>query len=429
MSNFLAIATVTATLSELLQAAILPDVPGADVTTLRPDSNGGMPPTGVNIFLYQVMPNAAWQNMDLPGRRANGDLIQRPQTALDLHYLLTFYGADAQLEPQRVLGSVVRAMRSRPVLTRDAIRQTIARPAYLFLAESDLADSVELVKFTPLPLSLEELSKLWSVYFQTPYSLSIAYQATVVLIEGEETVRAGLPVRERNIYVAPLRQPLIEKVSSSEGEDAFIVSTSRLVITGRRLRGEATHVTVGGINVTPAPQDLSDTRISIPLPAGLRAGAQGAQVVQPRLMGTPPTEHRGVESNLAAFVLHPTINRKDDDTPDITVSPPAISSDGTRTADVTVKLSPHAGRTQRASLLLSELNPPPGRAPRAYSFAAAPRSEPDDPAETDTLMFPVSGVAAGDYLARVQVDGAASPLEQDADESNPLYIGPRVTIP
>ncbi|MDQ5836372.1 MAG: DUF4255 domain-containing protein, partial [Acidobacteriota bacterium] len=128
MSNFLAVATVTAALSEFLQAAIGPDVPGATVTTLRPDSNGGMPPTGVNIFLYQVTANPAWQNADLPTRRADGDLVHRPQAALDLHYLLTFYGVEAQLEPQRVLGSVVRALHARPVLTRDVIRQTIGMP-------------------------------------------------------------------------------------------------------------------------------------------------------------------------------------------------------------------------------------------------------------------------------------------------------------
>src|SRR5262249_1880890 len=162
MSNFLAIATATASLSQVLQAAITPDVPGAHVTTVRPDGNGALPNPGVNIFLYQVTHNASWMNADLPSRRGNGDLIQRPQAALDLHYLLTFYGDDGHLEPQRVLGSVVRALHARPIITRDIIRQTIAKPNFTFLATSDLADAIELVKFTPLPLSLEELSKLWS---------------------------------------------------------------------------------------------------------------------------------------------------------------------------------------------------------------------------------------------------------------------------
>lgn len=419
MSNFLAIATVTAALSQFLQAAVGPDVPGSTVTTLRPDGGTGMPSTGVNIFLYQVTPNAAWHNMDLPTRRTGGELIQRPQAALDLHYLLTFYGIEAQLEPQRVLGSVVRAMHSRPVLTREIIRQTIAKPAFLFLANSNLADAIELVKFTPLPLSLEELSKLWSVYFQTQYSLSVAYQGTVVLIESEESTRSALPVRARNIYVVPFRQPLIEEVVSAGGAEEFIIHTSRLVIKGKRLRGEVTKVRIGDVELTPAIEDVSDTQISLTLPSGLRAGVQGLQVVQPTSMGTPPAEHRGVESNLAAFVLHPTINKLPDNSPDITVLQP----------NVTVKLSPGVGKTQRAALLLNELNPAAGRAARAYSFDAKPRNQPADPAETDTLTFPISGVVAGDYLARVQVDGATSPLEQDTDETNPLYIGPKVTIP
>nr|MDQ5837906.1 DUF4255 domain-containing protein [Acidobacteriota bacterium] len=314
------------------------------------------------------------------------------------------------------------------VLTRESIRQTIAKPAFGYLAASNLADSVELVKFTPLPLSLEELSKLWSVYFQTPYNLSVAYQGTVVLIESEESTRSTLPVRTRNVYAVPFRQPLVERIVSAADADAFIVSTSTLVVTGKRLRGDVTLVRVGGVEVTPAAGDVGDARLSLPLPAGLRAGVQGLQVVQPALMGTPPVPHSGVESNLAAFVLHPTINRRLDGSPDITVSTPVVAGDGTRSADLTVKVSPPVGKTQRAALLLNELNPPAGRAARAFSFDAAPRNHPADPAETDTLLFHVSGVAQGDYLVRVQVDGASSPLEQDADKNNPLYVGPKVIM-
>ena len=55
--------------------------------------------------------------------------------------------------------------------------------ASAFLTTSNL-EEVELVKFTQLPLSLEELGKLWSVFFQTTHVLSVAFQGTVVLIEG-----------------------------------------------------------------------------------------------------------------------------------------------------------------------------------------------------------------------------------------------------
>jgi Pvc16 N-terminal domain len=427
MSNFLAVATVTAALSQVLLDAVKVDVPGADVMTVRP--NGSVSGTKVNVYLYQVMPSAALSNADLPSRRADGQLIQRPVAALDLNYLLTFFGADAQLEPQRLLGSAVRALHSRPVLTRDRIRQTIGAALFSFLAESNLADAVELVKFTPLALSLEELSKLWSIYFQTPYSLSIAYQATVVMIESEESTHAALPVAARNIYVAPFRQPLIEEVRSAAGTDQPITAASAIVVTGKRLRGAITQVSVGEVDATPQITSVTDDEIGLTLPAGLHAGVQGLQVIQPSLMGSPATTHRGVQSNLAAFVLHPIIKKKPGDIPDITVPAPAVATDGTRSADVTIKVDPAVTKSQHATMFMNELNPPGNRAARAYSFDSAPHNKAADPAETDTLVFPLAAVRAGDYLVRIQIDGAESPLEQAADPNNPAYVAPKMTIP
>ena len=155
MSNHLAIATVTATLRDLVFAAVSADVPGANVTMVKPDGVGsGVPATGVNIFLYQVTPSAAARNEDLPTRSENGTLVRRPRVGLDLHYLLTFYGAEAQLIPQRLLGSAARVLHARPVLTRAQVNSSVAARA--FLAGSNLAADIELVKLTQLPLTLED---------------------------------------------------------------------------------------------------------------------------------------------------------------------------------------------------------------------------------------------------------------------------------
>src|SRR5215211_5578478 len=229
MSNYLAVATVTATLRRTLAAAVGSDVSAVDVTTLRPDD---APVRGVNVYLYQVAPNGAWRNADLPTRRDDGRLVQRPRVALDLQYLLSFYGDEAQFEPQRLLGSVVRTLHARPVLTRQVIRDTVSDPDNAFLASSNLADEIELIKFTPGSFSLEELSKLWSVFFQVPYALSVAYQASVVLIEPEVTPQEALPVRERNLYVAPFRQPTIERITSQSGADEPILAGQDLILVG-----------------------------------------------------------------------------------------------------------------------------------------------------------------------------------------------------
>jgi hypothetical protein len=234
----------------------------------------------------------------------------------------------------------------------------------------------------------------------------------VVLIESEDSTHAALPVRARNIYVAPFRQPLIENVRAADGAPA-IISTSVLVIGGRRLRGDATQVMISGIDATAEIQSLTDSEIRLTQPADLRAGVQGLQVIQPRLMGTPPVAHVGVASNLVAFVLHPTINKRLDNSPDITVALP----------NVTVKLSPPVSQSQDVRLLLNEFN-----GARAYSFDSAPHNAETDPEVTDTLVFAVNGVEPGDYLARVQVNGAESPLELSADANDPVYVGPRVVF-
>lgn len=448
MSNFLAIATVTAVLKELLQAAALADIDGVTVTTMRPDSaaNAAIEPK-INIYLYQVTPNAALRNADLPTRRSDGTMVQRPQVALDLHYMISFYGDEGQLQTQRLLGSVVSALHAEPLLAREKIHSIVnpqpggtgpASDSFPYLAQSNLAEQIELVRFSPLHLSLEELSKIWSIFFQIPYSLSLAYQGSVVLIESDDTPQSTLPVRAYNVNAIPFNQPVIEQITTQADINRFsqfnqpIILGSTLRIRGRQLLGaDGTLVRIGSTEVTPAAKNVSSTQITLPLTVNpqesdlqvstLRAGVQGVQVIQPRLLGMPPTPHRGVESNVAAFVLRPTINLQGNTTFTFPHNP-----DGTVDGSIDITVSgPPIGMMQRVILLLNELGsttPPQGAPPaRAYSFEASPRVQ--DPATT--ISFPIKAVQPSIYLVRISVDGAESPLNVDA---NGQYAEPQVTI-
>jgi hypothetical protein len=409
MSNHLAIATVTATLRDLLFSAVSVDVPGADVTMVRPDGAGsGVPTTGVNIFLYQVTPSAAARNEDLPTRSSDGTLVRRPRVGLDLHYLLTFYGAEAQLIPQRLLGSAARMLHAEPVLTRPQV--TLSVGARSFLTGSNLAADVELVKFTQLPLTLEELSKLWSVFFQTQYALSVAYQGTVVLIEREDSFMSPLPVRLRKLYVETFRQPLVEGVVAASGDDQPIVALSQIRVRGRRLQGDTTFLNIGGEKVVPPT--VTDVLIEATLPAPLRAGPQGLQVVQQRKMGMPEQLHRGIESDVFPFVLTPQITNLQLGT----VTTETINLQTFHSADVTATVDPEIGKDQRVLLLLNEDTTTD---PKAYSFSAEPLS-----ADSTTVVFPVKRVKPAKYLVRIQVDGAESRLELVGDS----YGKPSVTL-
>jgi len=452
MSTALAIAAVTAVLKDLLNNGLIDHNVSAQlsqevtVTTLAPDRaliDPTQEKTQLNLFLYQVTQNAAWRNAALPARNGRGARLTNPPLALDLHYMLTAYGAK-ELHAEILLGYGMQLLHETPVLARDAIRRSLA-PQQLFdtgdmppnlrsLYESGLAEQIEQIKICPITISTEEISRLWTA-FQARYRPTAAYQATVVLIESRNSApRAGLPVRARNVYAIPFAQPVIEQLLSQVDDNAPaivnqpILTGYNLIIAGQGLRGDDTRVNVGGIEVVPPPDRVTGTQITFQLPAQLLAGVQGVQVVQYTPMGQPeipPTPHRGVASNVAAFVLRPSIQNINANTQ------PSASDPALRDGTINLTVAPAVGREQRVVLLLNEFDPPTTRAPFAYSFQAKSPYQvfvpPQVPPETATnFTIDIQAVQPVKYLVRVQVDGAESPVLTDA--ATKKYNAPLVDI-
>ncbi len=467
MSNALAIASVTTVLKDLLNnglidhslastvgnvtvTALSPD--RIDVTTLNQQSQ-------LNLFLYQVTLNAGWRNVGLPSSDARGERISNPPLAIDLHYLLTAYGA-LELHSEILLGYGMQLLHETPVLTRAAIRTALAPPTPVAgggtlppelqaLFTSELAEQVEQIKICPETLNTEEISRMWTA-FQAHYRPTVAYHVSVILIESKRSTKSPLPVRERLIYVVPFKQPQILQINSQQTTGGPILSGQpilpgqNLVLLGQGLRADKVRVEIGGIDAPVLDANVTDSQIIVAIPPTVRAGLQGVQVIHPRFLGEPPVAHRGIESNLAAFVFRPRIDA-------IAVSNPQGTGVDLRSADVTVQFTPArdaigidvrpdstpAGPVQRYRLLMNAFNSiasPPASPPQpsrseSYSFVApspillSPPSHPVGP--TNTITFRVNGVRAGNYLARLQVDGADSPLTADASGQ---FVGPLVTI-
>ncbi|MCU1264355.1 MAG: hypothetical protein JWM21_673 [Acidobacteria bacterium] len=449
MSTALAIASVTAVLRDLLNnglidqdiSSVLGNVIVSALPPDRIDTSAENAQSQLNLFLYQVTPNAAWRNVGLPSRNADGERISNPPLALNLHYLLTAYGA-LDLHAEILLGYGMQLLHETPVLPRRAIRTSLALTSHVAsggglppqmraLLSSELAEQVEQIKITPEGLNTEEISRLWTA-MQTHYRPSAGYQATVVLIESKQSTKSALPVRARNVYAMTFNQPLIEEIGSQAkaGDPILrnqpIVAGQNLVIFGRNLSAVDVRINIGGIEQQPAAADITNEAIIVPIPTELKAGAHGVQVIHFRGMGTPETPHRAFESNLAAFVLRPTIDQA-------TVSFVSGAGPNPIQGTVTLTVDPPIGDDQRVVLLLNQLlpvtSPPDQLKSKSYSFVAplrtgvSPPSSPPD--STKTIGIAIKGVEAGNYLVRMQIDGAESPMISNAAGQ---YVGPQIAI-
>jgi hypothetical protein len=432
MSNHLAVAAATRTLTQLLDGHLTRDFAGAHVTPGRPDATASDDSDPeVRLFLYRVEPNASQGANALPTRSPSGQVYERPQIGLSLHYLLTFVGNEAQLEPQRMLGSVVRTLNARPMLTRAEIDAMVAAA----LAEdpnhplglSDLAEQLDIVRLSPLPLTVDELSTLWSSFFQAPYRLSVAYEADVVVLTADETPTRSLPVRDRRLFPTTMLRPTVQRVVAAGGPFAPILVGTTLVVTGNQLRGEEiTVVAFGGAEVTPASEAVSGDRIEVVVPPAVRAGVTGLRVIHRRLMGEPPEPRLAGQSSAFPVVIQPRLLPLGAGAVhDVVVDPDTAL----RAGGVAVSVEPPVGNRQQVTMMLNAV---PGGSGQSFVFEDERRDGEGEPDETADLDVPFAAVAAGDYLIRITVDGAETPLTVDTTAGSPTegqYVGPVVTVP
>jgi len=392
VSDFRAIAHVTEALRLKLSPAVKEAVKNADAFVGRPDQ--AKPPC-VNVFLYHVAPNAALRNDDVPTRDSGGAFVQRPRAALELDFLLTMHGAEADLEPQKMLGAVIRTLHAAPVLNRTIIEQALGDQgddqAPLF--HSNLLEATEAIRFTHLPLTFDDLSKLWSMFGDTKYVLAVAYQASPVIVEGAEEPPAPLPVRSRNVVVVPAPGPVIERLAArgtAPGAplvDQPIHAGDTLHVIGRSLAGARTKLRIAGELVEPA--SVTGTLVTIPLAVpplpDLRAGLVTVQVVHEIDFSGSPTQ-LAFDSNTVPFALAPVIT-------------PAV--DGT---NLKIDAVPIIRKDQRLMAVLNATDP---AAPASFRIPLTATAD-------GTQTFPLTGVPSAEYFVRLQIDGAESAFDVDA---------------
>ncbi|MEC4819983.1 MAG: DUF4255 domain-containing protein, partial [Scytonema sp. PMC 1069.18] len=416
------IAAVTGTIKYLLENGLVSDAIAASVgdvivTALPPDriSVGSDERAQLNLFLYQITQNrnVDWVSQEFRNRYSqrigDADSTNSP-LALDLHYLLTAYGPK-DFQAEILLGYAMQMLHKLPVISSNVIANALKNAsetstssvfsqALASVSVHDLAEQIGQIKISPEFFKMEETSKIWSA-LQTHYRPSATYQVSMVLIEKSSG-------QFESFDIVPFTQPHIDSVIVPGNLEQPIIVGSRLLIRGKRLRGDITKIRLGSIEKTLQPSDAKDTQATLVIPPDLYAGVQGIQVIH-QTIGNAGKTYDIVESNIVPFVLHPII----------TVSAARVQSskEDFRSAEISVKFNPKVGYRQKLILLLHKIS---NGEPTVYSFPVEPRAE-----DTDAIAVPVKNVKPGTYLVRVQVDGAESPVYRNQSGE---YDSPQVTI-
>ncbi len=288
MSDFRAIGGVSATLQALLLDRM--EWPGATRVPVtvgpprftRPEDQGKAEDARVNLFLYRVTENGYLQNQEIPGR--GGSDYGHPPLSLNLHYLLTAYGSDLipgatpattdEKLAHFLLGSAMRVLHDVPVVT-DGLT-TVRAPSGETVLHDSLREASEQVKLMLEPLSLEDITKVWTA-LSLRYRLSAAYAIHVVQIESRRPRTFPRPVAPPvgphpsadvegpgpAIHVVTIRVPSITEVgvrragSSTEQPYPYVRIGDTVVLRGLNLAGGRTDVAFGDLEV-PAAVALDD---------------------------------------------------------------------------------------------------------------------------------------------------------------------------
>lgn len=385
MSNSYAISAVTATLSYLLRSE------GKTIITRPPDSIATGTPR-LNIFLYHVAQNLGYKNMDIPARGPDGDLVKKQQVGLDLYYLLTAYGNnDDELSAQRILAETMMTLHEKPILTRELIDAAISdhdiKGQMSDINQADLSKQIELVKMTLHPLSIDDMTKIWSSLFKTAYyRISVAYKATVVLLDGMQEARTAMPVREYNIYSMIPKQPEITYITPPLIE--WSSSSMTMTINGKSLKADKVMIDFGeGLELKdmPSPTSSSDEKLIIDIPITFAAGIRQVKVIHPLSMGTPNTLHRGSQSNIALFAVTPKIS---------SALPTSLASGG----KLTIKVEPKIQEQQEVRVIFGTHRP-------LVAESISPINNTN--ASTVNVRIPAD-LKKGTCAIRIRVDGAES---------------------
>jgi hypothetical protein len=401
MSNAMSVAAVTATLTTMIQAA----VDELELTPRPVVAAGDLDDAGDNnrvfVHLLRVSRNQALSTSDLPHRSADGALRTRAQAALDLHYLIVFRGRNPHVT-QLMLAGCAAALHAYPGLTRPWLEAAVTD--HPEITGHDLLDA-ELVRLTPEPMSVDELTRVWALYSPGQFGPTLAVVAGPVLVEVGSEPGEVLPVRTIGLGAHPFTTVRLDTVAGPDGPGAPVHTAEPmppLLLFGAGLMaadGETVDVLIDG---TVVPHTESADHLVVDA-STVRPGRHQVVVrrTSPPLAPDVSQTKRIQESDPVLLVVTPLLGA-------VTPTTSAGSSAGLRTGRVRAAMKPSLRPESRTRLLLDSqaLDPP-------VSLALRPNL-PAGNGPFANVNYPVEDAPAGTYRVTLEVDGARSLPPLDA---------------
>lgn len=189
MSDYTVIADLSATLIGLLREN-MGDLLSADAIALLSPAEVEGQDIRLTLFLYTVSENPHLKNA--PSPPAPPGIRRAPPLHVDLSYLLTAHGSrlitdrtERSLEEHRILGRAMRVLYDNSLLAGSVLK-------------GGLAGSTAQFRVNLQPLSLDDLSKIWTALPNNALKASAGYQVTPVAIDSTRST-GGKPVVERTL--------------------------------------------------------------------------------------------------------------------------------------------------------------------------------------------------------------------------------------
>ena len=199
--SYRTVAAVSETLIELLRDNV--GIPPGEIVLSSPGELQEQ--ARLTLFLYSIVENPYLKNDER--RMLNSRQTQFAPLSLDIYYLLTSHEVEAPnsdpiLDAHEMLGNAMRIFYDNGIISGSLLKGTLEDPA----PEENVDENPEL-RLTLNPITVEDLTRIWSVFPNKSYRISVSYLVTPARIVSTKDFEATRVISKQvdNDHLVPER--------------------------------------------------------------------------------------------------------------------------------------------------------------------------------------------------------------------------------